>query len=189
MGCWQVFADRRHRVDARLQGQDGRDRRAPALTDGIFMAMTLANVGLDLARTSSWSTTRRAEHARLLSSGEVDAVVAFPPVSTDLRAKGIGQGGAQLHDRPALVELLLLHGRGQPELDGEAPGGHQAGAAGGAQGRRRRRQGPRRVRPLHGRPRLHHQLRLRLRHPEGDALRRLAGLRPRSTACGSTPCA
>jgi NitT/TauT family transport system substrate-binding protein len=31
------------------------------------------------------------EYARLLSSGEVDAVVAFPPISKDLRVKGIGK--------------------------------------------------------------------------------------------------
>jgi NitT/TauT family transport system substrate-binding protein len=31
-----------------------------------------------------------SENARILSSGEVDAVVAFPPIAEDLLAKGIG---------------------------------------------------------------------------------------------------
>jgi NitT/TauT family transport system substrate-binding protein len=59
-------------------------------TDGIFMAMTLANVGLDLRKDVKLVNYPPADNARILSSGEVDAVVAFPPNSKDLRARGIG---------------------------------------------------------------------------------------------------
>jgi NitT/TauT family transport system substrate-binding protein len=63
----------------------------PRYTDGIFMTMTLANVGLDLHKDIKLVSYPPTEYARILSSGEVDAVVAFPPTSNELRAKGIGR--------------------------------------------------------------------------------------------------
>ena len=55
------------------------------------MAMTLANVGLDINKDVTVVNPPPSEWARLLSSGEVDGVVAVPPFAQDLRAKGIGR--------------------------------------------------------------------------------------------------
>jgi NitT/TauT family transport system substrate-binding protein len=89
VGCWQVVAT----GDIKTM-RDLKDKTVsivgPNFTDGLFMAMTLANVGLDLNKDVKVVNQPPTEHARLLSSGEVDAVVAIPPLSTDLRAKGIG---------------------------------------------------------------------------------------------------
>lgn len=89
LGCWQVVATGDIKSMRDFTGKTvsviSRD-----FTDGMFMAMTLANVGLDLNKDVKLVNNPPSEYARLLSSGEVDAVVAVPPVSTDLQAKGIG---------------------------------------------------------------------------------------------------
>lgn len=89
VGCWQVFATGDIKS---LRDFKGKRVAISSLTetDGIFMAMTLANVGLDLRKDVQLVNHPPTENARILASGEVDAVVAFPPISKDLRAKGIG---------------------------------------------------------------------------------------------------
>ena len=89
VGCWEIIANRGIKS---LRDFKGKTVSISGLnfTDGIFMAMTLKNVGLDLSKDVKVVNYPPTEHARLLSSGEVDAVVAFPPGSTDLKAKRIG---------------------------------------------------------------------------------------------------
>jgi NitT/TauT family transport system substrate-binding protein len=97
LGCWQVVAtgdiktmrDFKGKTVAILGVPEG--ARTPRFTDGIFFASTLANVGLDVNRDVNVVNYPPSEYARVLSSGEVDGVVAVPPVSTALRAKGIGR--------------------------------------------------------------------------------------------------
>ncbi|HEY2831129.1 MAG TPA: ABC transporter substrate-binding protein [Sporichthyaceae bacterium] len=89
VGCWEVFATGDIKSMRDFKGKTVAIT-GPTFTDGIFMAMTLANVGLDLRKDVKLVTYPPTEFARLLSSGEVDAVVAFPPTSNDLTAKGIG---------------------------------------------------------------------------------------------------
>jgi NitT/TauT family transport system substrate-binding protein len=89
LGCWQVVATGDIKTMRDLKGKTV-SIVAPNFTDGIFIAITLANVGLDINKDVKVVNYPPTEHARLLSSGEVDAVVAIPPLSTDLRAKGIG---------------------------------------------------------------------------------------------------
>lgn len=90
VGCWQVVATGDIRSMRDFKGKTvsviGRE-----FTDGMFMAMTLANVGLDLNQDVKIVNYPPSEYARALSSGEVDGVVAIPPISTDLQAKGIGR--------------------------------------------------------------------------------------------------
>jgi NitT/TauT family transport system substrate-binding protein len=90
VGCWQVIASGDIKTMRDLKGKTV-SIVGPNFTDGIFMAMTLANVGLDLNKDVKLVSYPPSEHARLLSSGEVDAVVVTPPITTDLRAKGIGR--------------------------------------------------------------------------------------------------
>jgi NitT/TauT family transport system substrate-binding protein len=89
LGCWQVVATGDIKTMRDFEGKTVAVA-GPNFTDGIFMALTLANVGLDVNKDVKVLKYGASEFARLLSSGEVDGVVAVPPISTDLRAKGIG---------------------------------------------------------------------------------------------------
>ena len=90
LGCWQVVAtgDIKSMRDFKGKTVAIAGRR---FTDGLFMALTLANVGLDINKDVNVITPPPTEFAQLLSSNQVDAVVALPPFSADLRAKGIGR--------------------------------------------------------------------------------------------------
>jgi NitT/TauT family transport system substrate-binding protein len=90
VGCWQVVATGDIKTMRDLKGKTV-SIVGPNFTDGLFMAMTLANVGLDLNKDVKVVNYPPSEYARLLSSGEVDAVVSLPPFSTDLQARGIGR--------------------------------------------------------------------------------------------------
>jgi NitT/TauT family transport system substrate-binding protein len=89
VGCWEIFATGDIKSMRDFKGKTV-SIIGPTFTDGIFMAMTLANVGLDLKKDVKLVSYPPTEFARVLASGEVDAVVAFPPFSTELKAKRIG---------------------------------------------------------------------------------------------------
>ena len=90
VGCWQVFGTGDIKSLRDFKGKTV-SIISPTFTDGLFMAMTLNEVGLDINKDVKVVNYPPSENARILSSGEVDAVVAFPPVSKDLRVKGIGK--------------------------------------------------------------------------------------------------
>ena len=90
LGCWQVVATGDIKTMTDFKGKTV-SIISPKFTDGIYMAMTLASVGLDINKDVKVVNYPPSEYARLLTSGEVDGVVAVPPVSTDLRKKGIGR--------------------------------------------------------------------------------------------------
>jgi NitT/TauT family transport system substrate-binding protein len=56
----------------------------------VFLASMVAYVGLDPKKDINWTTHPLAESAQLLATGKADALVGFPPVPQELRAKGIG---------------------------------------------------------------------------------------------------
>ncbi len=90
VGCWQVFG-----TGDIKSISDFKDKTisvtGPTGPDGLFMAVTLANVGVDLRKDVKLVNHPPAEGVQLLSSGQVDGLVAFPPGSQDLRAKGVGR--------------------------------------------------------------------------------------------------
>jgi NitT/TauT family transport system substrate-binding protein len=90
VGCWQVFGAGDITSLRDFKGKTV-SVVGPGFTDHIFMAMTLNDVGLDIDKDVKVVNYPPAENARILSSGEVDAVVAFPPINKDLRVKGIGK--------------------------------------------------------------------------------------------------
>lgn len=90
VGCWQVFGSPALKSIRDFKGKTVAIS-GPTGPDGVFMAMTLANVGLDLRQDVRLMTSTPAEAAKLLSSGQVEGVVAFPPGSQNLRATGVGQ--------------------------------------------------------------------------------------------------
>lgn len=74
---------------------------SPTGPDGIFLAMTLANVGIDVRKVVTVVSYEASEGAALLSSGRLDGLAAFPPYSQDLRARGIGTAVVNsMVDRP-----------------------------------------------------------------------------------------
>jgi NitT/TauT family transport system substrate-binding protein len=89
VGCWQVFGTGGIKSIRDFKGKTI-SITGPTGPDGLFMATTLANVGIDVRKDVKLVNHPLTDAVRLLSSGEVDGVVALPPISQDLRAKGIG---------------------------------------------------------------------------------------------------
>ena len=90
VGCWQIFGTGNVTSLRDFKGKTV-SVVGPGFTDSIFMAMTLNDVGLDIQKDVKVVNYPPTENARILSSGEVDAVVAFPPINKDLQVKGIGK--------------------------------------------------------------------------------------------------
>jgi NitT/TauT family transport system substrate-binding protein len=55
-----------------------------------FISMFAAYVGLDPQNDINWAIHPIADHARLLTEGKIDALLAYVPFSLELRAKKIG---------------------------------------------------------------------------------------------------
>jgi NitT/TauT family transport system substrate-binding protein len=89
VGCWQVFAGAKIRSMRGLKGKKI-GIISPTGPDGMFLAITLANVGIDLRKDVQVVNYVATEAAEALASGRVDALAAFPPFSQDLRARRIG---------------------------------------------------------------------------------------------------
>ncbi len=89
VGCWQLFG-----TDAVRSVRDFKGKAlaigARGAPDDVFMAVTLANVGIDVRTDVKVVTHPPAEAAHVLAAGEVDGVMALPPFSQILRARGIG---------------------------------------------------------------------------------------------------
>ena len=60
---------------------------------------------------------------------QADAFLAFPPEPQELRARKIGHVLLEHRHRPALVAVLLLHGRREPRLRAALSRRYQACAA------------------------------------------------------------
>ena len=89
VGCFELFGTERIRS---IRDLKRRTVAVPSLGSPhyLFLASMAAHVGLDPRKDITWLTHSLAESARLLADGKVDALVGFPPVPQELRAKGIG---------------------------------------------------------------------------------------------------
>ena len=56
----------------------------------VFLSAMAAQVGLDPRRDINWAPDETADTAALLTEGKIDAFMAFPPTTQELRAKKIG---------------------------------------------------------------------------------------------------
>jgi NitT/TauT family transport system substrate-binding protein len=56
----------------------------------VFLASMLAYVGLDPNKDVNWDTHPPAEVMQLLTEGKIDALMGYPPLAQELRAKHIG---------------------------------------------------------------------------------------------------
>jgi NitT/TauT family transport system substrate-binding protein len=89
IGCFELFASDQVRTIRDLKG------KTVAVTelggpDHVFLASITAYIGLDPRKDIHWVTHPFVESTRLLAEGKIDAVLAFPPQSQELRARQIG---------------------------------------------------------------------------------------------------
>lgn len=90
VGCFEVFGTGGIRA---IRDLKGKTVAVPGLNSAhhMFLSSMAAYVGLDPRKDIKWFTHDTAESARLLADGTVDALIGFPPVPQELRAKGIGR--------------------------------------------------------------------------------------------------
>jgi NitT/TauT family transport system substrate-binding protein len=89
VGCFELFGTGGIRA---IRDLKGKSVGVPAMgaAHHLFLASMLAYVGLDPRKDINWVTHDTVESARLLVDRKVDALMAFPPVPQELRAKKIG---------------------------------------------------------------------------------------------------
>jgi NitT/TauT family transport system substrate-binding protein len=89
-GCYELFGTDQVRSIHDLKGK----RVAVAAMGGgdhAYIAIMAAYVGLDANKDIEWVTHPPAESKRLLAEGKIDAYMAFPPDTQELRRKRIGR--------------------------------------------------------------------------------------------------
>jgi NitT/TauT family transport system substrate-binding protein len=88
-GCYELFGTDRIRAIRDLRGKAV---AIPALGSPhhVFLASMAEYVGIDTRKDISWVTHPVADSARLLADKKIDALMGFPPVAQELRAKKIG---------------------------------------------------------------------------------------------------
>jgi NitT/TauT family transport system substrate-binding protein len=89
VGCFELIASDRVRTIRDLKGLPV---GVPALGSPhyLFLSSMAAYVGLDPRKDIRWVTHDPADSAKVLTEGKVEAVMAFPPVPQELRARKIG---------------------------------------------------------------------------------------------------
>ena len=88
-GCYELFGTDRVRAVRDLRGKTV---AIPALGSPhhAFLASMAAYVGIDPRKDINWVTHPVPESIRLLAETKIDALMGFPPVAQELRAKKIG---------------------------------------------------------------------------------------------------
>lgn len=91
-GCFVLFGNRGVRTIRDLKGKvvvvPEEDVRNTART---YISSMAAYVGLNPAKDITWVSYPVSEATRLFAEGKVDAIMGFPPLAQDLRARKIGQ--------------------------------------------------------------------------------------------------
>ena len=89
VGCFELFGTEKIRAVRDLKG---RTVAIPALESPqhVFLASMAAYVGLDPSRDIKFVTYPAAQSMQLLADEKIDALLTFPPVPQELRAKKIG---------------------------------------------------------------------------------------------------
>ena len=90
VGCYEVFGTERVRA---IRDLKGKTLAVPELggSHHLFVASMVQYVGLDPQKDIHWAVHPPAEAIQLLAEGTIDALVGFPPVPQELRARKIGQ--------------------------------------------------------------------------------------------------
>jgi NitT/TauT family transport system substrate-binding protein len=87
VGCFELVGTDRVRS---IRDLKGKAVAALGYADYVFLSAMAAHVGLDPRREITWVTHSTADPVALLTEGKIDAFIAFPPMTQELRAKQIG---------------------------------------------------------------------------------------------------
>ena len=89
VGCFELFGTERVRT---IRDLKGKTVAIPELGSAhhVFLASMAAHVGVDPGKDINFVTHPVGDSARLLAEKKVDALMAFPPVAQELRAKKLG---------------------------------------------------------------------------------------------------
>jgi len=89
VGCFEVIGSEGVRA---IRDLKGKTVGIPGFGTGqhLFLAAMVAYVGLDPNTDINWFIHDLSDSARVMTDGSVDALIAFPPVPQELRAKQIG---------------------------------------------------------------------------------------------------
>jgi NitT/TauT family transport system substrate-binding protein len=90
VGCYEVFGTEQVRA---IRDLKGKTVAVPELRGShhLFVASMAQYVGLDPHKDIHWAVQPPTESIQLLAEGKIDALVGFPPVPQELRARKIGQ--------------------------------------------------------------------------------------------------
>lgn len=88
-GCFELFGTDKVRAVSDLKGKTV---AVPEFGSShhVFLSIIAAHEGLDPRKDINWVTHPIVESLPLLTAGKVDALIAFPPIAQELRAKRIG---------------------------------------------------------------------------------------------------
>jgi NitT/TauT family transport system substrate-binding protein len=89
VGCFELFGSDRVRAIRDLKGKTVAVDALGSPTH-VFLASIVAYVGLDPREDLTWVVHPIDESVRLLAEEKIDAVLGFPPLAQELRAKQIG---------------------------------------------------------------------------------------------------
>jgi NitT/TauT family transport system substrate-binding protein len=89
VGCFELFGTERVRAIRDLKGKTVTVPEHGGVHH-LFLASMAQYVGLDPHNDINWIIQPPAESIQLLAGGKIDALVGFPPVPQELRAKKIG---------------------------------------------------------------------------------------------------
>jgi NitT/TauT family transport system substrate-binding protein len=89
VGCFQLFGGAGVRTVKDLRGKTV-STPGPSSTPQRYIASMAAYVGVDPRKDINWVVHVPAEAVQLLAAGKIDALMGFPPLSQELRARKIG---------------------------------------------------------------------------------------------------
>ncbi|HMH16731.1 MAG TPA: ABC transporter substrate-binding protein [Burkholderiales bacterium] len=89
VGCFALFGTERVHAVRDLKGKTV-GVQALGSSQHVFLASMMAQVGLDAKKDVNWAMHPSRESMRLLAEGRIDAFLAFPPETQELRARKIG---------------------------------------------------------------------------------------------------
>ena len=89
IGCFEVFGTDRVRA---IRDLKGKTVAVPELggSHHLFVASMVQYIGLDPRQDIHWIIRSPVDSIQLIADGKIDALVGFPPVPQELRAKNIG---------------------------------------------------------------------------------------------------
>jgi NitT/TauT family transport system substrate-binding protein len=89
VGCYELFGTDHVRS---IRDLKGKTVAVPVVGSAhyLFLASMAAYVGLDPRKDINWVTHAPAESMQLLAERKIDALIGFPPVPQELRARQIG---------------------------------------------------------------------------------------------------